>query len=69
MYCIDEVVFAVTVLLILFGYGDKFFVDVDCVSGIAINGKECYVELCAHAGVLFVVGGGWIHFLIGKTNP
>lgn len=69
MYCIDEVVFAVTVLLILFGYGDKFFVDVDCVSGITFNGEEGDVECGAHDGMLFIVGGGWIHFLIEKTNP
>lgn len=67
-YCVEEGESAISILLILFGYCDKFFVYVDCVSGIAINCEECYIELCVHVGVLFIVGG-WIHFLIGKTNP
>jgi hypothetical protein len=65
-YCVEEGESAISILLILFGYGDSLFVDVDGVSGIAINGKECYVELCAHAGVLFVVGVGGSIFSLGK---
>lgn len=58
LYCIDDVVFAISILLILFGYGDSLFVDVDGVSCIFVDSEEGYVELCAHVGVLFVVG--WV---------